>query len=320
MNPTLVLLAAGMSTRYGRLKQLEPVGPGGEALLDYAVFDARRAGFSRVLLIIREELEEAFRSHIRGRWPEGLEVDFHHQKLRDLPGVPEEVPGSAEIQALVEARKKPWGTAHALLTARSCLPGTFALLNADDFYGFEAFRQALELMRGGGLGSGPPPTFGLITYTLGDTLSGHGGVSRGVCEVGGGGWLAGITEVLEIQGAGGRLTGRQVAGESVALSGREPTSTNFWVFSSHVFSLLEGEFRRFLEAQVERDDAPPEFLIPTVVNRALEQGAARVRTTPTKGTFLGITHPGDRPLVVERLAGMAAEGLYPDPLWDRPGS
>jgi hypothetical protein len=317
MNPTLVLLAAGMSTRFGRLKQLEPVGPRGEALLDYAVFDAHRAGFSRVLLIIREELEESFLSHIRGRWPEELEVVFHHQKLSDLPGVAEGLSGSKAAAAILGERRKPWGTAHALLTARPYLSGAFVLLNADDFYGSEAFDQAMELSQGDELGAGPLPTFGLITYTLADTLSGHGGVSRGICEVDGDGWLVRVTEVLEIDGIGSSLGGRNLAGEDVRLTGREPISTNFWVFSSHVFPLLEARFQDFFAAHMRREGAPPEFLIPTVLNSALREGEARVMTTPTRGEFLGITHSDDGPQVMESLARMAAEGRYPAPLWGR---
>jgi hypothetical protein len=318
MTPTLVLLAAGMSTRYGRLKQLEPVGPHGEALLDYAVFDAYRAGFRRVLLIIREELEGGFLSHIRGRWPGELEVVFHHQKLGDLPGVTEAFAASDEAATLLAERKKPWGTAHALLTARPHLPGTSVLLNADDFYGFEAFQQAVELTRTGDLGAGSPPGFGLITYTLGDTLSGHGGVSRGVCEVDGEGWLAEVREILEIGHGPSGLGGRTMAGEEVRLTGREPISTNFWLFSPKIFPLLEADFQDFLSARIEGQGAPAEFLIPTVMNSALKGGTARVKTTPTKGRFLGITHPGDRSHVVESLAGMAACGQYPAPLWGAP--
>jgi hypothetical protein len=306
-----------MSTRYGRLKQLESVGPHGEALLDYAVFDAYKAGFRRVLLIIREELEEAFVSHIQDRWPGELEVVFHHQKLSDLPGVAGGTLASGEARSLLGERKKPWGTAHALLTAQAQLPEAFVILNADDFYGLEAFQQALDLLQGGILDPGPPPTFGLITYTLGDTLSGHGGVSRGICEVDEDGWLAGVDEVLEIDGAGGELGGRRMTGEAVSLAGTEPISTNFWLFSPQVFSLLESAFREFFSAHLQGDGAPPEFLIPTVMNAAIDGGSARVRTTPTKGRFLGITHPDDRSQVVGSLALMAEDGFYPAPLWGR---
>ena len=311
MKPTLVLLAAGMSTRYGRLKQLEPVGPGGEALLDYAVFDAGRAGFSRVLLIVREELEGTFRQHIQGRWPGELDVVFHHQKIRDLPGVGAPFLDSPTFLAALESRKKPWGTAHALLTARPHLPGPFVLLNADDFYGDSGFGRATEFLKT----SAPLPTFGLVTYTLGDTLSEHGGVSRGVCQVDDGGWLEGIREVLEIRRGEAGLEGRTVSGREVALTGQEPISTNFWVFTPEVFPLLEAGFLEFIEAQAEPATAPPEFLIPTVVNEAIQGRRARVKAIPTADRFLGITHPPDREWVVKGLAEMSRAGRYPSPLW-----
>lgn len=338
MNPTLVLLAAGMSTRYGRLKQLEPVGPGGEALLDYAVYDAHRAGFSRVLLIIREELEDLFLAHVEDRWPRHLEVVFHFQRIRDLPGIDRTLP-----RALVEAmdrREKPWGTAHALLTSRAHLPDPFLLLNADDFYGEPAFSQAREFIGTledpfhAGLAVDPGadrlpglpksraspavaerPTFGLVSYTLADTLSDHGGVSRGVCQVDGEGWLSGIQEVLEIRRTGNGLAGRTLKGQPLRLTGGERTSTNFWIFTPEVFPFLEERFTDFLAGQADPSTTQTEFLIPTVVNGALGAGAIQVKTIPTLGRFLGITHPEDREWVVESLADMALEGQYPDPLW-----
>ena len=315
MKPTLVLLAAGMSTRYGRLKQLEPVGPNGEALLDYAVFDAYKVGFRRVLPIIREELEEGFQAHIKGRWPEDMEVVFHHQKLSDLPGIAPEVLAQEEAATVLRERRKPWGTAHALLTAQAQLPEAFVILNADDFYGLEAFHQALDLLQGGILDAGPPPTFGLITYTLAETLSGHGGVNRGICEVDGEGWLAGVRETLEISGSPGNLKGQTVAGEGVGLTGEEPISTNFWIFTPDVFPLLQGAFREFMGEVVQNPEGQPEFLIPPVVNGFLKDGRGRVQCVSTHSRFLGITHPEDRQGVVDGLEEMTAAGDYPRPLW-----
>jgi len=329
MIPTVVLLAAGMSTRYGRLKQLEPVGPGGEALLDYAVYDARRAGFSRVLLIIREELEEVFRAHLKGRWPADLEVVFHHQRIDDLPGVDPTLRTPHSPAAVLANREKPWGTAHALLTARAQLPGPFVVLNADDFYGESAFLKAAEFLRGSDRGE--VPTFGLVTYALEDSLSDHGGVSRGICRVNSQGWLEGVQEVLEIRRVDESILGRTVPGQGLELNGTEPISTNFWIFTPDVFPLLEAGFVEFFRAHVElpslqpdaqpdsqpgaQPDAPPEFLIPTEVNRAIGQGVARVRGIPTLDRFLGITHPEDRTWVERGLEEMTKEGRYPSPLW-----
>jgi len=334
MIPTVVLLAAGMSTRYGRLKQLEPVGPGGEALIDYAAFDARRAGFSRILLIIREELEEVFQAHITGWWPGDLEVVFHHQRIDDLPGVDTGPTGPVGLATVLDKREKPWGTAHALLTARAQLPGSFVVLNADDFYGASAFLQAAEFLQVAELlqatelspaaevlagetlsGADEAPTFGLVTYTLGDTLSEHGGVSRGICEIDAQGWLEGIREVLEIRRRDEDIFGRTVSGQNLVLKGTEPISTNFWLFTPALFPILEAGFVDFFRAQFDISSDQLEFLIPTVVNGALRTGAARVRGIPTAGRFLGITHPDDREWVVRGLEEMTEEGRYPSPLW-----
>ena len=323
MNPTLVVLAAGMSTRYGRLKQLEPVGPSGEALLDYSVFDAVKAGFERVVLVIREELESAFRAHVASRWRTDLEVVYHHQELEDLAGValPGNRPGT--LRTVLEGRRKPWGTAHALLSARPHLPERFAVLNADDFYGESALDLAARLVSGVGmLEAGEKPVFGLIGYRLLDTLSFHGGVNRGVVEVDGdgddSGWLKGVREILKICQEEGGTRGETVEGEEVALSNDALTSTNFWVFTPAIFPhLLEG-FRAFLAVQ-RPDGSEPEFLIPTEVNRLLRAGEARVYVQKALDPFFGITHPEDWEWVAAGLQRLAGEGRYPSPLWGGDG-
>jgi hypothetical protein len=329
MTPTIVFLAAGMSTRYGRLKQLEPVGPKGEALLDYAAFDALRAGFSRAVLIIREELEEAFRAHILPRWPEGLEVVFHHQRFDDLPGIDAQTAGDPALTAALERRKKPWGTAHALLTTRDLLSEPFVLLNADDFYGPSAFSQGISLL-GRELRKDPwdPPGFGLVAYTLEDTLTRHGGVTRGICSVDRRGWLEGVEEAFEVKRAGASITGTTLGGEVMLLSGQEPTSTNFWILSPDVFPLLERGFKEFLAAVVSPpgggggsggETPEPEFLLPMEVNRLLAGGEARVWVLRTHDPFFGITHPQDWEWVTGGILEMIREGHYPDPLWS-PGA
>jgi hypothetical protein len=311
-NPTLVLLAAGMSTRYGRLKQLEPVGPSGEALLDYAVYDAHRAGFSRVVLIIREEIEHLFREHVEGRWPADLEVAYHRQRLDDLPGAPPDLLASRAFSDARGRRTKPWGTAHAVLTAKNQLPGPFALLNADDFYGRESFGQAQSLTA---TLAGRPKSFGIVTYTLGDTLSDHGGVNRGVCQVDADGWLSQVRETLDIRPAGNGLFGRTMEGDPVRLDGSEPISTNFWVFDRDIFPILEDKLLTFLADVAGNADTQPEFLIPMVINHSLASDECTVQAVPTRGRFLGITHPPDRTLVVRGLEDMVRDGEYSTPLW-----
>jgi hypothetical protein len=308
MNPTIVLLAAGMSTRYGRLKQLEAVGPGGEALLDYAVFDAHRAGFNRVVLIIREELEEAFREHISNRWPKEMEVVFHFQNPDDLP----------EGVGPITSRQKPWGTAHALWSARDLLQHPFAVLNADDFYGPSAYSQAFTLMgRDLRKDPGAPPGFGLVAYTLEETLSRHGGVSRGICEVDRSGWLGSVEEVLDVKRVGSAITGETVGGEGMILNGQEQTSTNFWVFTAEIFPLLEEGFRDFLKAQEEafQEGGEAEFLIPSEINRLLSKGEARVWVLRTRDPFFGITRSQDWEWVAGGLRDLIEEGEYPQALW-----
>lgn len=320
MTPTLVLLAAGMSTRFGRLKQLEPVGPAGETLIDYAAFDAQRAGFSRVVLIIREELKEAFQSHIDGRWPAGLEVVFHHQRIDDLPGVAAAELGTLATLGSITRRKKPWGTAHALLTARELLDEPFLVLNADDFYGQNAFLVAGEIMREMTQREGyAMPSFGIVTYTLEDTLSQHGGVNRGICRVRPSGELAEIQEVIGISKTTSGIRGRTLSGDGIILSGKEATSTNCWVFSPHVFPILAERFGEFLgvgamEGRLEAV-SEPEFLIPTEVNHALARDRVQVRVRASESLFLGITHPEDRDWVVSALADLTARERYPTPLW-----
>lgn len=321
MNSSIVLLAAGMSTRYGRLKQLEPVGPGGEALLDYAAYDAYRTGFRRVVLIIRHELEAAFREHISGRWPHDLEVVFHHQQMEDLPSgeiSPE------EASQLLAGREKPWGTAHALWSARDHLSGPFVVLNADDFYGLSAFSQAAALL-GRDLRQDPggPPGFGLVAYTLEDTLSRHGGVSRGVCQVDRMGWLESVEEVLEIRRTGSAIEGQTLQGEGLLLSGQELISTNFWVFTPEIFPLLEAGLHGFLSGLLaaqgssgEEVKAEPEFLIPMEVSRLLVEEKARVWVLRTRDPFFGITHPQDWEWVVGGIGDLVREGQYAESLWD----
>jgi hypothetical protein len=360
MASTLVILAAGMSTRYGRLKQLEPMGPGGEALMDYSVFDARKAGFCRVVLIIRRELEGSFRRHVLGRWPEDLEVVFHHQDLDDVPGVRDnrasprghgDGPGvqggsGRHLAGVPFRRRKPWGTAHAVLTARDLLDGPFGVINADDFYGRPAFvRAAGALGDRPGPRAGGTPLFGLLTYTLEDTLSSHGGVSRGICRLEGPDRLQEVEEVLEIRRDDRGIRGTTVSGEEVRLEGSESVSTNFWLLSPEVFPFLEEGFRRFLGeglrwypgggfapfpgegAQEDSDDGrargrlragpspEPEFLLPSEINRILAAGRARVRVVPGGRLFLGITHPEDRAGVVESLRSLVGSGHYPGRLW-----
>lgn len=300
MQLTLIVLAAGIGSRYGGLKQLEPMGPSGEALLDYGIYDAVRAGFERVVLVIRPELEDAFRERLAGRFADSPSFEFAHQELSDLP------PGFS----VPEGRGKPWGTGHAALAARTATSGPFVVMNADDFYGATAYDVLAQHLREAA-GSGAVE-FAAAGYTLRDTLSPHGGVSRAVCEVDGAGYLARVTELKKIDEVDGVLSGVTVAGERRELTGDETVSMNLWAATPAAFPLLEREFERFL---VEHGDDPDaEFYLSNSVNDLIASGEMRVRVIPTPGPWLGVTHREDKPYVVAQLRELVAAGHYPEDL------
>jgi hypothetical protein len=306
------------------------VGPGGESLLDYGLFDAHKAGFTRFVFVIREELESTFREWGRQRWPHSLEVAYAHQELDDLP------PG----WAVPQGREKPWGTGHALLSARHHLTGPFGVINADDFYGASSYRLLLDHLTSVDRNreeTSPVPEWGLVGYRLEDTLSEHGGVSRGICRVGEDGLLEGIEEVHQIhrapnddgddpppppdglgapadEGAGkGALLGVTEARERVHLTGKEIISRNLWGFTAGSLRFLEDLFLAFLEERGTDPDA--EFLIPGAVAILLSRGDASVRVMPATELSFGMTHPQDLEGVRERLAALATRGVYPTPLF-----
>lgn len=295
--PALLVLAAGMGSRYGGLKQLDPVGPCGETLLDYSVHDAVRAGFDRVVFLIRRDIEAEFRGKIGERYEGKVAVDYAFQSLEDLP------PGFFPPAG----RTKPWGTAHAVWCARHVLSGSFAAINADDFYGAESFRLLGEFLAAVD-SSARPATFAMAGYRLDKTLSEHGTVARGLCEVGAGGLLHRVEELTDLaRGADGRISGggREWPGEA-------PVSMNFWGFTPQVFPLLEEALRGFLAEAGASDKA--ECYIPNAVAGMIASGAATVRVIPTASDWFGVTYRGDRPRVVESLGRLAASGVYAAPL------
>jgi len=297
--PTLVLLAAGMGSRYGGVKQLETVGPGGATLMDYSIYDALRAGFGKVVFIIRPDLEAGFQERIVPRYAGKLAVVTAHQRLSDVP---------AGI-AVPEERQKPWGTGQAVLAAEPVVDTPFVVANADDFYGAPAFAAAAEFLR-----IPPAPgaaTFALVGYRLRDTLSEHGAVNRGACRVGHDGWLEGIEEIHEIAPtAAGALVGRGSRGH-VTLLRDALVSMNLWAFTPAVFPILRAGFVRFLP----HADAKSEFLLPAAVQDALDRGAARVRVLDAGSPWFGMTYPADRPRVEQALAALVRSGVYPEKLW-----
>ena len=293
LNLDLVILAAGLSTRYGAPKALEPVGPAGEWLTDYAIYDAVRAGFSRIVFVIRKENEAAFRDHQVAALPPDLAVEYVFQGM----------PGQA-------GRTKPWGTGHALLCAAPLVKCPFAMINADDFYGRSAFEQLAQHLRAAA--GKQPPRFAMVSYRLCDTLSAAGGVSRAICGIDDTSQLQCLREYHELQLFDGAIAGRSAeSGERRAFSGDEPVSMNFWGITPDVFPILGAAFDRF--RQNPGSSAATEFLIGAAVQQMVESGAASVQVLPGGLGWLGITFPGDRKLVGHALADMVQGGQYPSP-------
>jgi dTDP-glucose pyrophosphorylase len=301
MDLTLVVLAAGLSTRYGELKQLVPVGPSGEALMDYGIYDAVRAGFNKVVLVIRPELEKALREHVVGVFGDAIEVAVAFQEIDALP----------DGFSVPSGRQKPWGTGHAVLAASAEVNEPFVALNADDFYGADAFTSLGDHLRVAA-GSDEGNEFAAAGYSILDTLSPHGGVSRAVCDVDADGYLVRVTEVKKIAETDGVLAGVTVEGERYELSGDETISMNFWAATPPAFPLLQTQFAHFLEEH--GGDVDAEFLLSTAVNDLIDDGRLRVKVIPANGPWLGVTYQEDRPYALEELARLVEEGLYPGDL------
>ncbi|MEI8292480.1 MAG: NTP transferase domain-containing protein [bacterium] len=296
MKTTLLVLAAGMGSRYGGLKQMDAVGPSGETLLDYSVYDAADCGFERVVFVIRRDFEEEFRERVGHRYEDRLDVGYAFQQLNDLPtgfSVP-------------DGRQKPWGTGHAVLSARDAVDTPFMAINADDFYGHGAFATVGRFLRTSGAGG---PRFCMGGYRLDATLSEHGTVSRGVCQVDAEGFLKTVREHTKIERT---PSGIMDLAENVAFTGAERVSMNCWGFNPDVFPLLEEGFQSFFEKRGQEEKS--EFYIPLAVAEMISQGAATVQILPVESQWFGVTYQEDRPLVVAALAELTSSGDYPSPL------
>jgi len=304
-DPALLVLAAGLGSRYGGLKQMDSVGPSGETVLDYSVYDALHAGFRKVVFVIRQDFASEFRERIGRRFESRAEVRYVLQEVPRLPGT----------WTAPAGRQKPWGTGHAVWCARGEIDGPFAVINADDFYSADSFRQLGRFLA-------RPPTAGteycMIGFALANTLSVHGAVSRGVCVADAQGRLLGIEEctAIETQPAGARQV--RADGAVRVFTGEETVSMNCWGFFPQVFSALERQFCEFLETQSGAPKA--EFYLPTAVGAMVAQDGATVRILPTQAAWFGVTYQEDRTRVSDALARLVLAGDYPAPLWPVDGS
>jgi hypothetical protein len=298
------VLAAGIGRRYQGLKQVEPVGPSGESMLDYAVYDALRSGFSRVAFVIRRDIEDTFRRATGGFWESRVPVSYVFQELDGaLP------PGFR----VPRDRRKPWGTAHAVLLCSGTVVTPFAAVNADDFYGREAFRALghwLQTLPETGPAGGDE--FGFVGYPLKKTLSEHGSVSRGVCALDGDGYLREVVERLKIEKTGGGARAQVAPGQWLPLTGDEVASMNFWGFTPGVFGHLEAGFVEFVNRCGRDPEA--EFFLPSAVNDMIASGKARVKHIPTRESWFGMTYPGDVVSVRAWIRELVGRQVYPEDL------
>ena len=304
VKPTLVVLAAGMGSRYGGLKQVDPVGPSGEAILDYSVFDAKRAGFGKVVFIIRKDFEDVFREKVGAKYENVMEVAYAFQDLNDLPA-PYTVPAG---------RTKPWGTAHAIRAARHAVHEPFAAINADDFYGRDAFARLADFL-GGIDAAARPLRFAMVGYKLDLTLSDHGSVARGICQVTPEGKLAGVTEMTKLVRTPEGAENREDPAAPVKLTGAERVSMNLWGFTPNLFDALEERFPAWLARRGAEEKS--EWYIPFVVDEMIHEGAASVEVLPTESAWFGVTYREDKPFVTDAIRALVDDGEYPASLFGK---
>jgi len=298
----LIVLAAGMGSRYGGLKQTEPVGPNGELLIEYSIYDALAAGFCRVVFVIQKDQEGSFRELLEGKLEDRCDVSFVHQDLTDLP--PE--------TNLPPERRKPWGTGHAVLSCRNAVRGPFAVINADDFYGRDSYEQLVRFL---GSASDSSGELALVGFDLKKTLTTHGTVSRGVCSVDGNGYLVRIEERTKVGLRDELPVFWDDDGNTHELPGDSVASMNMWAFPNDFMRALGESFSRFLKAR-STDAVQDEFFLPRVVGDLMVKRCMRVRVLPTAEEWMGVTYREDVPRVREGIRALIESGIYPPKLWE----
>ena len=302
--PVLVIMAAGMGSRYGGLKQLDPVGNHGQLIIDYSIYDARRAGFETVVFVIKPEIEEDFKRCIGDRVSKSMDVRYVYQLKEDLP----------EGYAVPAERQKPWGTAHAALAARSVVAGPFAVINADDYYGPEAFREIYGYLSSHE--DGDLYEYVMVGYLLKNTVTENGTVARGVCEETADNFLTRVTERTKIEkGEPPRFT--EDGGQTwTELPGDTIVSMNMWGFTRSLLDEAWKRFPAFLDKALTENPAKAEYFLPSVVSQLIDEGKARVKVLRSEDKWYGVTYREDKPTVVNAIAGKTKSGLYPDRLWE----
>lgn len=300
MKPTLFVLAAGMGSRYGGLKQLDGLGPNGETIMDYSIFDAIRGGFGKLVFVIRKTFEQDFREKIISKYENHIPVEVVFQDLNDLPAG----------FTCPEGREKPWGTNHAVLMGKTAINEPFAVINADDFYGRDSFAvlgKTLSEM------AGKKNDYCMVGYRVGNTLSESGSVARGVCETNAEGFLTGVVERTAIEKIDGEIQFKDENGNKVVLEEKTPVSMNMWGFTPDYFEYSEKYFIDFLKENIDKPKS--EFFIPLVVNELITKGIATVKVLDTTSKWFGVTYADDRQGVVDKIQALVDAGEYPNKLF-----
>ena len=295
--PTLLVMAAGMGSRYGGLKQIEPVGPGGETIIDYSIYDALRAGFGKLVFIIRKDIEEPFKQVVGARFEKRVAVEYVFQEL-------DKIPAGFQVPA---GRTKPWGTTQAILMTEDVIHEPFAVINADDFYGAEGYRVLSQHLQSGNT------DYSMVGFILRNTLSDFGSVARGVCRVSDDSYLKNIVELTAVEHDGAHAKNTDPEGRVTNLTGDEPVSMNMWGFTPQIFPQLRERFRNFLE--LNGSNLKSECYIPSTVGELVQAGQARVKVLRTNDSWFGVTYREDHARVVENISGLIRGKHYPERLW-----
>lgn len=300
MKPTLFILAAGLGSRYGGLKQLDGVGPSGETIMEYSVYDAIRAGFGKVVFVIRHSFEDDFRKFVAERFGSKIPVELVFQELDDLPDGYKAHP----------ERVKPWGTNHAVLMAKDAIHEPFCVINADDFYGSESYRTICEFLN---TLHGKENQYGMVGYRIQNTLSESGAVARGACQTNADGFLTSVIERTHIERIDGAIKYKDDKGEWFGIEDNTPVSMNMWAFTPDYFRYSIDYFREFLKERGQ--ELKSEFFIPLLVNHLVETKTATVKVLDTSAQWFGVTYKEDRPTVVSKIQALTEQGIYPEKLW-----
>lgn len=303
MKPTLFVLAAGMGSRYGGLKQLDGLGPNGETIMDYSIFDAIRGGFGKVVFVIRRDFEDAFREKVLSKYEGHIPTELVFQSLNDLP----------EGFTCPEGRQKPWGTNHAVLMGKDVIKEPFAVINADDFYGRDTFAVIGKYLSE--LPAGAKNDYCMVGFRVGNTLSESGTVARGICSTDANGHLTTVVERTEIMRVDGPVCYKDEDGKWVAVPDNTPVSMNVWGFTPDYFQHSEAYFKEFLSDPKNMQNLKAEFFIPLMVNKLINEKTATVKVLDTTSHWFGVTYAADRQGVVDKIQALIDKGEYPAKLF-----